>query len=226
MKRTVITALIFLLIGLGIGYLLFLATGKSSSDLSVSPSPAVSVPTASVPSESATPTEVGKEMDLLKVALTAANLIKTGSYDKLSEMVHPEDGVYFIPYSYIDLSKDMHFTADQVANFATDETAYLWGYTDGEGAPINRTPNQYFEKYVYDEDYITAPVIGRNYIVKTGNSIENVQEVFPDCQFVDFHFPGFDAQVGGMDWCTLRLVFREYEGSYKIVAIIHAQWTI
>lgn len=221
MKKTVLTALLFLLIGLGLGYLLFLAVGKNDSNLSPSPSP-----TATIPSQSAAPTKPDGEMDLLKTALAAAELIRTGSYDKLAETVHPEDGVYFIPYSYVDTSTDMHFTAEQVANFTTDETAYLWGYTDGEGAAIELTPKQYFEKYVYDEDYVTAPVIGRNYITMLGNSIENVQEIFPDCEYVDFHFPGFDAQVAGMDWTTLRLVFREYEGTYRLVAIIHAQWTI
>ncbi len=119
-----------------------------------------------------------------------------------------------------------HFTAEQTAKFALDGTAYLWGYTEGEGTPINLTPKQYFEKYVCNQDYTTAPIIGRNYIVKSGNSIENVQEVFPDCQFGELHFPGIDKQYNGMNWCTIRLVFREYEGTYKIVAVIHDQWTI
>lgn len=221
MRRTVITALVFLLIGLGIGYLLFLEVGKSSSNSTVSPTPS-----ATAPAETANPDSAIGENDVISTARAAVALIKSGSYDKLAEMVHPEDGVYFVPYSYVDLSSNMHFTAEQTATFATDENEYLWGYTDGEGAPINLTPKQYFEKYVFNQDYTAAPIIGHNYITKTGNSIENVQEVFPDCQFVDFHFSGFDPQLGGMDWCTLRLVFREYEGVYKIVAIIHAQWTI
>ena len=221
MRKTIITALVFLLVGLGAGYLLFFATGKSSSDSAVSPSPSVSIP-----SETANIDNTVAETDVISVAQSTVALIKSGSYDKLAELVHPKDGVYFVPYSYVDFSSNMHFTAEQVAAFSTDETVYLWGYTDGEGAPINLTPKQYFEKYVFNQDYTAAPIIGHNYITKTGNSIENVQEAFPDCQFVDFHFPGFDPQVGGMDWCTLRLVFREYEGVYKIVAIIHAQWTI
>ena len=204
MKKTVITALVFLLIGAAIGYLLFFTTAKKESVTA----------------------DVSGETQLIKTACTAVEYIKSGSFDKLAEMVHPEDGVYFVPYSYIDLSTDVHFTAEQVAGIGSDETDYMWGYTDGEGAPINLSPTKYFEKYVFNQDYTTAPVIGRNYIVMSGNSIENVKEVFPDCQFVDFHFPGFDEQYAGMDWCTLRIVFREYEGAYKIVAIIHAQWTI
>lgn len=222
MKKTGLAALVFLLIGFGIAYLVFQGTGKNNSSLSESPSPIV----FPVPSETVNPPETGVETNLVKTALEAIELIKVGNYDQLSEMVHPLDGLYFTPYSNVDLTDNMHFTAEQLANFTTDETSYLWGYTDGEGAPINLTPKQYFEKYVFDEDFTTAPIIGRNLIIKSGNSIENVQEAFPDCQFVEFHFPGFEEQYAGMDWSTLRLVFREYEGAYKIVAIIHAQWTI
>ena len=223
MKNTVIAALICLILGLGIGYLFFYSSNESAP-----PTPSATVtPTTEVsPSESAAPTEPVDSKDLLETASAAVQLIKSGSYDALSEMVHPEDGVYFTPYSNVDFNSNVQFTAEQVKNINSDEEVYLWGTTDGEGAPINMTPKQYFKKYVFDQDYTTAPVIGRNYVVMSGNSIENVKEAYPDCQFVDFHFPGFDEQVGGMDWCTLRLVFREYEGSYKIVGIIHAQWTI
>lgn len=234
MKKTGIIALVFLLIGFGIGYLVFQVTGNNDSNLSVSPTgnndPNLSASPSSivspVPSEIVNPPQTGGETNLVNVAMTAVELIKSGNYDKLSKMAHPEDGVYFTPYSNVDLTANMHFTAEQLSNFATDETAYLWGYTDGEGAPINLTPKQFFEKYVFNQDYTTAPVIGRNCIIKYGNSIENVQMAFPDCQFIEFHFPGFDEQCGVMDWCTLRIVFREYEGAFKIVAIIHAQWTI
>jgi hypothetical protein len=218
MKKVVLTAIVCLLIGTGIGYLLFLNTGKSSLDLSETPTPSASAS----PDRAAS----AEDTDIVGAACKAAELIKAGSYAKLAEMVHPEDGVYFSPYSDIDLKTDMHFTAEQTSKFSTDGTSYMWGYTDGEGAPINLTPKQFFEKYVFDEDYTNSPVIGRNYIVKSGNSIENVKDVFPDCEFVEFHFPGFDSQYEGMDWRTLRLVFKEYEGTYKIVAIVHDQWTI
>ncbi len=208
MKKTVITALIFLLIGLALGYLLFSVLNKGDT------------------APSASPSSQSEQSQLTQAALSAAELIRDGSFDKLAEAVHPEDGVYFVPYSYVDTAANQHFSAEQLAAFGTDENSYLWGYTDGEGAPIELTPKQYFEKYVYDEDYLEAPIIGRNYITMSGNSIENVAEAFPNCEFVDFHFPGFDEQYAGMDWTTLRLVFREYEDTYKLVAVIHAQWTI
>ena len=43
---------------------------------------------------------------------------------------------------------------------------------------------------------------------------------------VEYHFPGFDPQYGGLDWASLRLVFQEFEGRWVLVGIIHDEWTI
>ena len=228
MKKTVITAILCLAIGLGLGYFIFKNSNTpvpSTPTPSATPTKSAELTPSASPSETEIPT-ITSDLAVVKTACEAVELIKSQNFEKLSDMIHPEDGVYFAPYSYIDKNASMHFTSEQVKNFAADNTSYLWGITDGEGAPINLTPKQYFEKYVFAHDYTKAPVIGHDTIIKSGNSIENVKDVFPDCEFVEFHFPGFDEQFNGMDWSTLRIVFREYEGTYKIVAIINAQWTI
>jgi hypothetical protein len=43
---------------------------------------------------------------------------------------------------------------------------------------------------------------------------------------VEYYFPGFEAQYEGMDWKSLRLVFEQHQGSWKLVGIIHNEWTI
>ncbi len=59
-----------------------------------------------------------------------------------------------------------------------------------------------------------------------GNSIDNSQEYYPGAMVVEYHFPGFDPQYGGLDWASLRLVFQEFEGRWVLVGIIHDEWTI
>ena len=49
---------------------------------------------------------------------------------------------------------------------------------------------------------------------------------FSGCRFVDFSIPGLDAANGGMDWCSLRLVFEPGDTQWLLVGIIHGQWTI
>ena len=102
----------------------------------------------------------------------------------------------------------------------------LAGCNDGSGDPIEMTPAEYFKKFVFDRDYTLSPEIGVDAIVKSGNSLENITEVFPNIRFVDFHIPGTDPSAGGLDWSSLRLGFEKYEGELKLTVIVHSQWTI
>lgn len=165
------------------------------------------------------------ENELTSLALEVAGYIKNRDFQSLSEIIHPEYGVVFSPYATVNLSTDKSFTAAQVAAFGTDSEQYVWGIVDGLGSPIAMTPADYFTNYVYDSDYYAAPVLGVNHVVKSGNNLDNVMEMFPGAQYVDLHNPGTSAK-SYRDWSTLRLVFEEYGGSMRLTAIIHSQATI
>jgi hypothetical protein len=60
---------------------------------------------------------------------------------------------------------------------------------DGSGDPIKLTPAEYFAVFIYDADYLSAPEIGVELCCENGNSLENIQDVFPNSRFVEFHFP-------------------------------------
>jgi hypothetical protein len=152
--------------------------------------------------------------------------IKADNYDALSQVVHPEYGVVFSPYATINLTSNKCFTASQVAGFSKDQNQYVWGKYDGKGDPIELTPVEYFKAFVFDKDFTLASEIGVDTIIKSGNSLENIKEIFPDARFVDFHFPGTDQDSGGLDWRSVRLCFEEYKGELKLTAIIHSEWTI
>ncbi|MGB4440375.1 MAG: hypothetical protein WBJ13_14380, partial [Sedimentibacter sp.] len=63
-------------------------------------------------------------------------------------------------------------------------------------------------------------------VLSSGNMAENQYEVYENAIVVEYYFPGFNPDFGGADWKSLRLVFEEYEGAWKLVGIIHNQWTI
>jgi hypothetical protein len=163
--------------------------------------------------------------DLLEDAYAVLNAIRDRNYDDLSGWVHPEVGVYFTPYSTVELEVNMHFTPEEVKKFATCTNTYVWGTVDGEGSPISMTPSGYFDRYVYDANYAEAPIIGIDKINRIGNSLENVKDVFPDSKFIEMHFPGTEA-YGGIDWRSLKLVFTGTDKGNKLVAIIHSEWTV
>lgn len=170
--------------------------------------------------------DVQSEQTLISAATEAVEYISSGDYEGLSGMVHPVYGVVFTPYSTVNLTSDKCFTPAQVAAFGSDSTSYVWGTYDGSGGPIEMTVADYFSSFVYNADYAAAPVIGVDYVVRYGNALENVSEVFPDARFVDLHFPSLTGNRDTGDWSTLRLVFEEYDGELMLTAVIHCEPTV
>lgn len=164
--------------------------------------------------------------NLLSTVIDVLDSIKTKDMDTLSSYVHPTKGVRFTPYDYINLQKDMVFTADQVAELGSNNQIYTWGNYDGTGDPIELNFNDYYEKYIYDVDFINPHVIGNNVIVGKGNTTNNISTAYPNGHFLEFHFTGFDPQYEGIDWRSLRLVFEDVNGTWYLVGVIHGQWTI
>ncbi|NLY29430.1 MAG: hypothetical protein GX047_02240 [Firmicutes bacterium] len=160
-------------------------------------------------------------------ATEALKIIKERDFAALAERVHPS-GVRFSPYSYVDVSEngDLVFSPEQVRAFEEDDTTYTWGHYDGTGFPIELTPREYFDEFVYTADFINAENVSYNETLGVGNTLENQFEVYPDAIIVEYHFSGLDPQYGGMDWQSLRLAFEELEGDWYLVGVIHNQWTI
>lgn len=152
--------------------------------------------------------------------------VKDKDFKSLSEYAHPEKGVRFTPYTNVSVEGDVVFKPEELENFFQDEKVYLWGYYDGSGEEINLTPAEYYESFIYTADFANPKEIGYNEVLSFGNMLENQFEVYADAIVVEYYFPGFDPQYEGMDWQSLRLVFQHHAGDWKLVGIIHNQWTI
>ena len=162
---------------------------------------------------------------LAEVALRVVGIIKDGDYEALSLIAHPEFGVVFSPYATITLSTNKCFQAEHIAAFDTDTKLYVWGVYTGSGEPIELTVADYFAHFVFDRDYTAASVIGVNQIIRSGNALENITDIFRGVRFVDFHIPGSDKDSAeDYDWSTLRLGFEEYEDNLWLTVILHSGW--
>ena len=213
MKKKLISILCVLLglvIGVG-GYLIYdLATEP--------PSPP---PVEPIPADEA---YAGTACPLVEAAFQVISTLKAGDYASLSGWVHPVYGVYFSPYSNISLASDQWFAPRTLGRLGRDQSEFVWGVYDGSGEPITMTAAAYFARFVYDRDYLYAPVVSVNRVAQSGNSLENTAEVFPDGQFVDFYIPADSEE--GTDWSLLRLVFVDYEGEPRLAAIVHSEYTV
>lgn len=163
---------------------------------------------------------------VLALALDVMDSIKNRDMNALSAYVDPVKGVRFTPYFYIDAQNDQNFSAQQISGVLQDGQIYNWGSYDGSGEPIDLTFADYYDAFVYDLDFLNAPMLGNNYPIGTGNIVDNLSDVYTNGYFVEFHFPEIDAQYEGMDWESLRLVFEETNNVWYLVGVIHGQWTI
>jgi len=165
--------------------------------------------------------------ELTALSYRVLNYIKAGDYEALSRLVHPELGVVFSPYATVALTTNQCFLPGQVASFGTDTQLYVWGLYADSREPIELTPAGYFAQFVFDNDYTNATMIGVNHVVRRGNALENMTEVFQDVRFVDFHIPGRGiAGFEHYEWRSLRLGFEEYNGSLWLSVILHSQWMV
>lgn len=163
---------------------------------------------------------------LLSTVVEVINILKDQDMTNLSTHIHPSKGVRFSPYGYIDVQTSQVFNVSQVAALTQDTQNYIWGSYDGTGDPIELSFNDYYEKFIYDEDFANPHMIGNNHTIGTGNSINNIGEIFTNGVFVEFHFTGFEPQYEGLDWKSLRLVFEQENATWYLVGIVHDQWTI
>lgn len=171
-------------------------------------------------------TEEKSVQTLEERAEDAITLLKNKDMQGLSKVVHPDKGVRFSPYTFVKIDEDVVLTANEIRNIEADSRLFVWGVYDGSGEPIEKPFMVYFDEFVYDQDFANAEKTGVNEVIGKGNTINNITEVYPSGEFVEYHFSGFDPEYGGMDWESLRLVFEEKDGVWYLVGIIHDGWTI
>lgn len=235
MKRSLIfSCVLSLVIGLLAGILLPIDLLRDDA-----PSPAVntvnnfkSPPASSQAEDSSSPSPVPDPLDpednfpLLASACTVCRCLQQRNWNTLAAYVHPDRGVTFTPYSTVDPDSNLNFSAGQIRALAQDQNIYTWGFEDGRGEPIQMTFTQYFERYVYDRDYLQVPQLGVDHIMTGGNALENLAEIYEGCRYVDFSFPSSDPVNDGLDWSSLKLVFQPEAERWYLVGIVHGEWTI
>ena len=155
-------------------------------------------------------------------------IIKERKYEQLIGFMEPGGSVRFSPYGYIDTVTDRKLTGEEIIKMVNekDSKKFYWGTYDGSGDSLLLTLNHYFKKFVYDADFLHAEKISLNKILGSGNTLNNIDSVYKDCIFTESYFSGFEKKYEGMDWRSLRLVFKKTQQKLYLVGIVHDQWTI
>ncbi|ACZ09005.1 Uncharacterised protein [Sebaldella termitidis] len=162
--------------------------------------------------------------ELKKINQIVIKLIKKRDISALSKYAHPKKGIMFSPYSDLKNNDNQIIEKKELVKIYEKNEELVWGEYDGTGVRILLTFDNYFDRFIYDEDFIEYEP---NYdsIMGTGNSIENMNSVFPYARSVEYYTPGTE-EYAYMDWKSLRLLYEIYRGKYYLVAVVHNEWTI
>ncbi|TCM87959.1 hypothetical protein EV294_11641 [Paenibacillus sp. BK033] len=194
--------------------------GLGGNDNSQSAEPTPTPASTPAPTPTSTPAATAEE-----AAKAVINAIKQHDLEKLSGYIHPEKGLLFSPYGHIEKDAALTFKAGELPAW-DDPKLYTWGSYDGSGEPISLAFRDYFNKFVYDQNFAEADKVKRNEILGKGNMLVNIEEIYPGSTYFDYYFSGFDPELSGMDWESLILVLEEHNGAWYLIAIVHSQWTI
>lgn len=162
---------------------------------------------------------------LLTEAVNVIHLMSINDYANLSLYVDPSDGLRLSPYQYVDVGTDIVLTTADVAAIASYPMTN-WGTFDGTGDPIDLTGIDYYNQFIYSNDFVNAPFIGQNMVLSSGNMINNIATVYPGASFVEFYYDGFDPIYDGLDWRSLTVVMKNVGGQWYLIGLVHGQWTI
>ncbi|MCK4636031.1 MAG: hypothetical protein KAT32_04135 [Candidatus Moranbacteria bacterium] len=154
--------------------------------------------------------------------------IKNKDFETVANLTHPENNLTFSPYANLN-KKNLSFSQTEIKNILNDSTKYIWGEYNGISAgEIKMTFANYYEDFIYDQDYFNAEKISYNENLSSGKIKNNAQDFFPNSIIVEYYFSGFDPELteAGMDWQSLRLIFIEIDGDWYLRAISHDELTI
>lgn len=167
---------------------------------------------------------LSKEELLKKTNNELLQALKIGNYDIFANYIHPQKGVRFSMYAFVDKNEDKHFSKADFEKFHSSKIIFTWGSKDGSGEVYKATLKSYLKDWVFKKDF-TKSEYSPDKFLAGGNSLNNLKEIYPNSDFTENYISGTE-KYGGMDWNTLRFVFEEFEGKFYVVAVINDECTI
>ena len=167
-----------------------------------------------------------KETQVLQQAKQIKDDLAAGNYEALTPYIHPVKGVRFSMYAYIHKDADKVFRREQFTTYLQQSRVkFTWGAKDGTGDLYITTLPNFLDHWVAAQQYDFKDATF-NQFQGSGNSLNNLKEVYPNADFVEFYHSGKNPEYQGMDWRAMRLVFEDYQGKSYLVAIVNDQWTV
>lgn len=165
------------------------------------------------------------EADLISLSDKILITIKEKNFNAFAEFIHPTEGIRFSAFAFIDIKGDKILQKNEIIELSKNNKDYTWGIHEAIGDPIVSNIKKYFEEFVYDVDFLVKAQKQVNQATNTGNSIGNIKEIYPQSDFVEYHFKGENPEYAGLDWRNLTLIFKKENNNFYLIGITHGEWT-
>ncbi len=162
---------------------------------------------------------------VLDRAKEAVQALKDKNLVLLSRMVHPSKGIVFSSSVCMDANAKT-LTRQQVQALSfVDPSQFQTVVNNCSAEPMDFTFSEFYKRFIYDVDYSTTGRIFVDDDFEHGECPNNVDEVYPDADIVEFLYPSSDQEEAyGVPWKALFLVFEKGDDEqYYLVAIAHGE---
>ena len=190
---------------------------------------------------------VSSETVAREAAIEVIAALKARDMAAVAKWAHPLRGVRFSPSVFVNPETDQVWSAAELPAWFEDRTPRVWGSVEswqdyekrGSSSPtyslIRLTPTEYFERYIFDRDYLQGAKIriikNRVFPPDEGDIPDsygnNVAGLYPTATQVVFYFQRTPEQAAQDDKSrrpdrdVLRLVFVGWGASVRLLAIVH-----
>ena len=165
------------------------------------------------------------QQTLKQQAMRIQRALANNDFSRITNDIHPTRGVRFSMYAYVHVDKDKVFSREQFAQYLQQsKIRFTWGEKDGTGDLLITPLPTYLQTWVDAKQFNNAR-IKINEFESRGNMINNVKDIYPNSDVVDFYYKG-TTEYDGMDWRGMRLVFDDYQGKRYLVGIVNDRWTV
>ncbi len=185
---------------------------------------AISSPSMAAMNHNKLNTSATKQQTIDQQAARIQKALANNDFASITNDIHPTRGVRFSMYAYVQPQSDKVFSRAQFAQYLKQsKIRFTWGSLDGTGELLVIPLPKYLKTWVNAKQFNNARIDINNFI-DDGNKINNIREVYPKSDFIEYYYNG-TGKYEGMDWRIMRLVFDNYKGKRYLVAIINNQWT-
>lgn len=169
--------------------------------------------------------EKSEKQDIIEVSDEVIQALDDQDMERVATHVHPKKGLLFSPYVYVT-EDAIIFEQQEVSTLLEQDEVFTWGRYDGKGTEINLTPDDYFAEFLNVFPFLEPDDVLVDDLQDRGNTLNNIAEVFPNAEVVEYHYEGSEENAG-IDWESLILVYeKDTEGTLKLIAIVRDMWTV